>query len=137
MQAPFSPKPVSPRPRGPRRCRSPAMCGWGTRSTSPERRPLQNSIAAATLSRMGEVESRRKARPGEGAPFAAEPAQPSVLRPGPSPLPLSRSGEGLAPVGLAEKPADEIAQPPPPLALEALGPQDRGQVVEGAVEVVV
>src|SRR3954453_6888345 len=38
------------------------------------------------LSRMGEVES-RGARPGEGLSFAAEPAEPSVLRPGSSPLP--------------------------------------------------
>src|SRR4051794_15696634 len=43
---------------------------------------------------MGEVES-RGARPGEELPFAAEPAEPSALRPGPSPLPLSRSGEGF------------------------------------------
>src|SRR5215213_7944765 len=33
----------------------------------------------------------------EGAAIAAEPAEPSVLRPAPSPLPLSRSGEGFAP----------------------------------------
>src|SRR5215218_7569586 len=35
---------------------------------------------------MGEVES-REARPGEGPPFAAEPAEPSVLRPVPHPCP--------------------------------------------------
>src|SRR4051812_33685853 len=63
-------------------------------------RHLSRAGAAAStwrhLSRTGEVES-RGARPGEGAAVAAEPAQPSVLRPGPSPLPLSRSGEGFAP----------------------------------------
>src|SRR3954468_22404214 len=47
------------------------------------------------VARMGEVESRRKARPGEGAAFPAEPAEPSALRPAltpaPSPVRLGRS----------------------------------------------
>ena len=39
---------ASPRPRAPRRCRSPAMCGWRMRSTAPERRLLRNEFGAAS-----------------------------------------------------------------------------------------
>jgi hypothetical protein len=68
-------------------------CGGRAEPAQPSA-PLPFEIARH-LSRTGEVESRRKARPGEGAAVAAEPPEPSVLRPGPSPLPLSRSGEGF------------------------------------------
>src|SRR3954447_1586544 len=62
-------------------------------------RGIARRLCVNPLARMGEVES-RGARPGEGSPFAAEPAEPSVLRRGPSPLPLSRSGEGFAQIPL-------------------------------------
>src|SRR5215212_11292184 len=117
--------------------RPPPRSAFGRVGPPPQGgRGIARRLCVNPLARMGEVES-RGARPGEGLPFAAEPAEPSVLRPGPSPLPLSRSGEGLASARLAEKPADEIAQADAALALEALGPEDRGQVVEGAGEVVV
>ena len=44
----------------------------------------------------GEVESRRRARPGEGlSPLRRSLPAPSVPRPAPSPLPLSRFGRGV------------------------------------------
>ena len=82
-----SPMPGAPPPRSAfGRVRPPPQGGRG----------IARRLCVNPLAPMEEVES-RGARPGEGHPFAAEPAQPSALRPGPSPLPLSRSGEGFAP----------------------------------------
>src|SRR5215207_3785946 len=59
------------------------------------------------LSRTGEV----GARPGEGAAIAAEPAEPSVLRSAPSPLPLSRSGYQIHTCRLLAPPSPRSAKP--------------------------
>ena len=78
--------PGDPSSLGLRPSRSSPQGGGGATRPAKVRTPLPYGL------RTGEVEPPRKARPGEGPPFAAEPAPPSVRRPGPSPLPLSRSG---------------------------------------------
>src|SRR3954464_792689 len=60
-------------------------------------RGIARRLCVNPLARMREVES-RGARPGEGSPFAAEPAEPSVLRPvplTPAPLPPETSAKRL------------------------------------------
>src|SRR5215212_8826383 len=75
----------------------------------------------ANLSRMGEVESRRKARPGEGAAFPAEPAEPSALRPALTPAPSPVRARAFTHL-LAE------SLPPPPCGEDRLGrrPSEKG-----------
>src|SRR3954463_13746993 len=70
--------------------RPPPRLGFARVGPPPQGgRGMARRLCVNPLARTGEVES-RGARRGEGAPFPAEPAEPSVLRPAPSPLPLSR-----------------------------------------------
>src|SRR4051812_15541567 len=73
------------------------------------------------VARMGEVESRRKARPGEGATFPAEPAEPSALRPALTPAPSPVRARAFTHL-LAE------SLPPPPCGEDRLGrrPSEKG-----------